>query len=54
MGATKAKQIIEAQDRGKAGVPLHVTFTNQYMFLPVPAGEILQDPALGQDPVSYY
>lgn len=53
-GFAKAKQIIEAQDRGTAGNPVHVTFTENYMYLPIPAGEILQDPALAQDPVAYY
>jgi len=53
-GFAKAKQIIETQDRGKAGVPMHAIFTEKYMFLPVPAGEILQDPELARDPVGYY
>jgi hypothetical protein len=53
-GFTKAKQIIEAQDRGTAGNPVHVTFTQNYMYLPIPAGEILQDPALAQPAVAYY
>jgi hypothetical protein len=53
-GFAKAKAIIEAQDRGKVGIPLHVTFTEKYMFLPIPAGEILQDPELAKDPVAYY
>jgi hypothetical protein len=54
MGFAKAKQLIEAQNRGNAGASLYVTFTEKYMHLPIPAGEILQDPALGQDPVGYY
>jgi hypothetical protein len=53
-GFAKAKQIIEAQDRGAVGSPLYVTFTEGYMYLPVPASEILQDPELAKDPVSYY
>lgn len=53
-GFAKAKQIIEAQDRGTAGSPVHVTFNENYMYLPIPAGEILQDPALAQPPVPYY
>jgi hypothetical protein len=53
-GYEKAKQIIEAQNRGTADVPTKVTFDKKYMFLPVPAGEILQDPELAKDPVSYY
>jgi len=53
-GATKAKQIIEAQNRGTADAAATVSFSSQYMYLPIPAGEILQDPALGQAAVSYY
>ncbi|MGB3005842.1 MAG: RagB/SusD family nutrient uptake outer membrane protein [Chitinophagaceae bacterium] len=53
-GFAKAKQIIEAQDRGTAGAPVHVTFLESYMHLPIPAGEVLQDPALGKPPVAYY
>ncbi len=53
-GYTKAKQIIEAQDRGTMDYPQHVTFSEQYMFLPIPAGEILQDPELAKEPVPYY
>ena len=53
-GFAKAKQIIEAQNRGTADAASKVTFTEKYMFLPVPAGEILQDPELAKDPVSYY
>lgn len=53
-GFTKAKQIIEAQNRGTQDFPAYVTFTQNYMHLPIPAGEILQDPALAQPPVSYY
>lgn len=53
-GFTKAKQIIEAQNRGTADNPAYVTFTEQYMYLPIPAGEILQDPELAKDPVPYY
>jgi hypothetical protein len=53
-GFAKAKQLIEAQNRGTAEQPAHVTFTEQYMYLPIPAGEILQDPELAKDPVSYY
>ncbi len=53
-GFAKAKQIIEAQNRGTFGNPAFVTFTQTYMYLPIPAGEVLQDPALALDPVAYY
>jgi hypothetical protein len=53
-GYAEAKQIIEAQNRGQVGTPLYVTFTEQYMYLPIPAGEIAQDPALAGPPVPYY
>jgi hypothetical protein len=53
-GYEKAKEIIEAQNRGTADSPAKVTFDKKYMFLPVPAAEILQDPELAKDPVSYY
>jgi starch-binding outer membrane protein, SusD/RagB family len=53
-GYAKAKEIIEAQNRGTAEVPNYVTFPESAMFLPIPAGEILQDPALAEPPVSYY
>jgi starch-binding outer membrane protein, SusD/RagB family len=53
-GFAKAKQIIEAQNRGTADVASKVTFTDKYMYLPIPAGEILQDPELANPPVSYY
>jgi hypothetical protein len=53
-GFAKAKQIIEAQNRGTATTPATVTFTEQYMHLPIPVGEVLQDPALAQPPVAYY
>ena len=53
-GFAKAKQIIEAQNRGTADYPQYVTFSEQYMQLPIPAGEVLQDPELAKDPVSYY
>ena len=50
----KAKQIIEAQNRGSYDAPLYVTFNESNMYLPIPASEILQDPELGKDPVPYY
>ncbi|MDD5507743.1 MAG: RagB/SusD family nutrient uptake outer membrane protein [Bacteroidales bacterium] len=53
-GFAKAKQIIEAQNRGQMGTPVYVTFTEQYMYLPIPASEITQDPALAGPPVPYY
>ena len=53
-GYAKAKQIIEAQNRGTAEMPAYVTFSEKYMFLPIPAGEILQDPELSKEPVAFY
>lgn len=54
-GPLKAKQIIEAQNRGRVGNPIYPIFDEtKYMFLPIPAGEILQDPELGKDPVAYF
>jgi starch-binding outer membrane protein, SusD/RagB family len=54
-GFAKAKAIIQAQNRGTADFPLYVTtFTENMLYLPIPAGEVLQDPALGQPPVPYY
>jgi hypothetical protein len=53
-GYERARVIIEAQNRGTADSPAKVTFDKKYMFLPVPAAEILQDPELAKDPVSYY
>ena len=56
-GYTKALSIITAQDRGSVGNPLHITasiFTQSKMYLPVPASEIITDPALAGDPVAYY
>jgi hypothetical protein len=53
-GFAKAKQIIEAQNRGTFGNVAHVTFTQNYMYLPIPAGEVLQDPKLAEPPVAYY
>lgn len=53
-GFAKAKQIIEAQNRGTYTYEQHVTFSEQYMYLPIPAGEILQDPELAKEPVHYY
>jgi starch-binding outer membrane protein, SusD/RagB family len=54
-GFAKASTIIAAQDRGFMGNPLHITtFTTSMMYLPIPAGEIVSDPALSNDPVPYY
>ena len=53
-GFAKAKQIIEAQNRGAVGSPLYVTFGENYMYLPIPASEILQDPELANPAVPYY
>lgn len=53
-GFAKAKQIIEAQNRGTFETPNYVSFSEKYMYLPIPAGEILQDPELAKDPVPYY
>lgn len=53
-GYARAKQIIEAQNRGTADFPLYVTFSQQYMYLPIPAGEVLQNPELAKDPIPYY
>jgi hypothetical protein len=55
-GFAKAKQIIEAQNRSTVGVaPIYITtFTASMMYLPIPAGETLQDPELLNPPVPYY
>jgi hypothetical protein len=55
-GFTKAKAIIEAQNRGTVpNNPFFVTnFTEAKMFLPIPASEVLQDPRLDDDPEPYY
>jgi starch-binding outer membrane protein, SusD/RagB family len=54
-GFAKAKAIILAQNRGTADFPYYVTTFNENMlYLPIPAGEVLQDPALAQPPVPYY
>ncbi|MBC7946770.1 MAG: RagB/SusD family nutrient uptake outer membrane protein [Chitinophagaceae bacterium] len=53
-GFAKAKQMIEGQNRGTFTNPAYATFTQNYMHLPIPAGEILQDPALAQPAVAYY
>lgn len=56
-GFTAAKAIIESQNRaiGRWDDPLYITtFTEQMMYLPIPASEILQDAKLGEEPVHYY
>jgi hypothetical protein len=53
-GFAKAKSIIEKQNRGQYESPVYVTFTEDHMYLPVPASELLQDPELAKDPVRYY
>jgi hypothetical protein len=58
-GYAKAKQIIEAQDRGfkldNGQVnTVHPTFAENQMFLPIPIGESTQNPKLNQPPVAYY
>ncbi|GAB3500200.1 RagB/SusD family nutrient uptake outer membrane protein [Spirosoma knui] len=54
-GYAKAKAIIEKQNRGTVTAPTYITnFTEDKMFLPIPAGEIVQDPELGKEPVPYY
>jgi hypothetical protein len=54
-GFAKAKAIIQAQNRGTDEFPFYVTtFNENMMHLPIPAGEIVQDPALAQPPVPYY
>jgi hypothetical protein len=54
-GYAKAKSIIDKQNRGTAAFPSFVTnFSEDKMFLPIPAGEIVQDPELGKEPVPYY
>jgi starch-binding outer membrane protein, SusD/RagB family len=54
-GFAKAKQIVEAQNRGTAWAAYSVpNFEEKNMFLPIPVGEVLQDPELAKDPVSFY
>jgi hypothetical protein len=55
-GFTKAKAIIEKQNRGSFdGGPSYITtFTEARMFVPIPAGEIIQDPELNKPAVPYY
>jgi starch-binding outer membrane protein, SusD/RagB family len=54
-GFAKAKTIIEAQNRGTADFPMYITnFSQSMLYLPIPAGEVIQDPALAEPPVPYY
>ncbi|MBS1511845.1 MAG: RagB/SusD family nutrient uptake outer membrane protein [Bacteroidetes bacterium] len=53
-GFAKAKQMVEAQDRGSKWGAKFVTFNQSFLYLPIPAGEVLQDPELGKPPVHYY
>jgi starch-binding outer membrane protein, SusD/RagB family len=54
-GFTKAKALILAQNRGTADFPYYVTtFTENMLYLPIPAGEVIQDPELAKPPVPYY
>jgi starch-binding outer membrane protein, SusD/RagB family len=56
-GFAYAKATIQAQERGNvgAGGSVHITnFTQSMMYLPIPAGESLQDPKLLEPPVHYY
>ena len=54
-GFAKAKSIVEKQNRGTVTGATYITnFTEDKMYLPIPAGEIVQDPELGKEPVPYY
>lgn len=54
-GFAKARALIEKQNRGTVTNPTSITnFTEDKMYLPIPAGEIVQDPELGKEPVPYY
>lgn len=55
-GYAKAKAIIEKQNRGsiEGGANYITTFTEDRMYLPIPAGEIIQDPELAKPAVPYY
>jgi starch-binding outer membrane protein, SusD/RagB family len=55
-GYAKAKEIISKQNRGTVeGGPKYITnFTEAQMYLPIPAGELVQDPELGKPAVPYY
>jgi starch-binding outer membrane protein, SusD/RagB family len=58
-GYAKAKQIIEAQNRGwkndnGSETVVHPGFNENQMYLPVPIGETAQNPRLLEAPVPYY
>ncbi len=56
-GYAKAKEIISSQNRGSydGGEKfITTTFTEDKMYLPIPAGEIIQDPELNKPAVPYY
>lgn len=58
-GFAKAKQIIEAQERGSINdngpiTSVKVTFNQNQMYLPFPIGETVQNPKLLEPAVSYY
>lgn len=54
-GYAKAKAMIEKQNRGTVTGATYLTnFSEDRMYLPIPAGEIVQDPELAKDPVPYY
>ena len=59
MGYAKAKQIIEAQNRGWMNndgsiTVVHPTFSENQMTLPIPISETTQNPKLLEAPVPYY
>lgn len=56
LGYDKARAFIASQNRGSVeGGEKYITdFTENKMYLPVPAGEIIQAPALNEAPVPYY
>lgn len=55
-GYTKAKAIIATQNRGWIGNPVNAAnnFTQDNLYLPIPIGEVIQDPELAKPPVAYY
>jgi starch-binding outer membrane protein, SusD/RagB family len=58
-GFARAKQIIEAQERGSINdngpiTSVKVTFNENQMYLPFPIGETVQNPKLLEPAVSYY
>lgn len=59
-GFSKAKQILEAQERGVYafdGTIAHVNITissASQLFLPIPSDEVVADPELGKPAVAYY